>query len=510
MGLLRPDVYVEETLATNIPPSGPISPAGAFIGQSWKGPIVPTRVTSWQRYVQLFGGFPKADEGTFSYLHYAVNQFFANSGGECWVCRVVDTSPESTAAASAVSLVDHAGSPVDTLEVAAANPGTWGDKLYVGIVDRDAAAGRFDLSVYYGGTSDSYIVERWADLSMDPDDARYVESVINPSGRGSIYITVTDLLSATAAPNNRPTGVAGPFQLASGDNGADPADVDFTTTIQKFDAVLQPLVLAIPGQTSDTVTSAALQYAEGRRDIFVVIDPPAGTDVSTVTGTFQPSLTSTSFGALYYPWLYFNDAASVRSGVTRLLPPSGGVVGQVIATDRAVGPHKTPAGITTRVAGAVGLERTLTLEDFDNLNRAHVNAFRPGPNGGVIIMGGRTLVKTGADRYISVRRSVIYLRDALTRLTEFAVFQPNDPGLWSQITQRLTEFLLKFYAQGGLRGKTAAEAFYVKCDSETNPQSIIDSGEVHVEVGVAIQYPTEFVVIKLGQWEGGSSAQEVI
>jgi phage tail sheath protein FI len=53
--------------------------------------------------------------------------------------------------------------------------------------------------------------------------------------------------------------------------------------------------------------------------------------------------------------------------------------------------------------------------------------------------------------------------------------------------------------QGGLRGDTAAQAFYVKCDVENNPNESIAQGEVHIEVGVALQYPAEFVVINLSQ-----------
>jgi hypothetical protein len=52
---------------------------------------------------------------------------------------------------------------------------------------------------------------------------------------------------------------------------------------------------------------------------------------------------------------------------------------------------------------------------------------------------------------------------------------------------------------GGLRGANEADAFFIKVDSENNPQSTIEQGEVHIEVGVALQYPAEFVVINLSQ-----------
>jgi phage tail sheath protein FI len=44
---------------------------------------------------------------------------------------------------------------------------------------------------------------------------------------------------------------------------------------------------------------------------------------------------------------------------------------------------------------------------------------------------------------------------------------------------------------GGLAGSTASESFYVVCDSTIN--TVVQSGEVRMEVGVALQFPAEFV-----------------
>jgi phage tail sheath protein FI len=120
-------------------------------------------------------------------------------------------------------------------------------------------------------------------------------------------------------------------------------------------------------------------------------------------------------------------------------------------------------------------------------------------------MGSRTLKAGYADRYVPVRRSLIYLRKALTDLTTFAVFEPNDAVLWRRITASLEGFLTDYWSQGGLRGATPADAFFVKCDASTNPLIKVDNGEVNMEIGVALQRPAEFVVIKIGQYDGGST-----
>jgi hypothetical protein len=90
-------------------------------------------------------------------------------------------------------------------------------------------------------------------------------------------------------------------------------------------------------------------------------------------------------------------------------------------------------------------------------------------------------------------------------LSRFAVFEPNDWVLWNQITSVLTQFLNAFWQSGGLQGQSATDAYYVTCDSTTNTPQTIQQGIVQVDVGVALQYPAEFVVISIGQWAGGQS-----
>ena len=90
-------------------------------------------------------------------------------------------------------------------------------------------------------------------------------------------------------------------------------------------------------------------------------------------------------------------------------------------------------------------------------------------------------------------------------MSQFAVFEPNDERLWRRLVATLEGSLNNFWRQGGLRGGTPAEAFYVKCDAELNPQASIDNGLVNIEVGVALQRPAEFVVIKIGQFDGGTT-----
>jgi phage tail sheath protein FI len=88
------------------------------------------------------------------------------------------------------------------------------------------------------------------------------------------------------------------------------------------------------------------------------------------------------------------------------------------------------------------------------------------------------------------------------------VFEPNDYDLWQRIRRTISAFLVRQWRDGALFGATADEAFYVKCDAETNPAEMIDAGQVTCEVGIAPVKPAEFVVFRLAQYSGGTALTE--
>lgn len=417
----------------------------------------------------------------------------------------------ATPAIAVVTTTPGTPGGIATLDIVADNAGYWAggsgavagrDGLYIDITD--AGTDRFNIIVKLGGTTDQYVVERWTDLTLVPSDVRYAPALINaPAPGGSPFITVTDRSSATVAPANRPYAQAN-AALLGGVAGSAAGATELGNALPLFDYVDQPLTLNLPGHTGGAVTTA-INYAAARGDVFVVIDTPLGNDVTTVTGTFVSGLPVSSYGAVYYPWVQVADPASSAPGAMRTIPPGGAVCGQYAATDTTRGIFKTPAGINTRISGAVGVERKLSNTELDTLNPLGVNAIRQIPGAGVVIMGGRTLKTTGTDKYVAARRSLIYIRSSLLTSTRFALFEPNDSKLWLTIQAIINRFLLNFWQDGGLRGSSAEEAFFVKCDSELNTPQTIANGEVRIQVGVALQYPAEYVVFNIAQREVGST-----
>jgi phage tail sheath protein FI len=140
-----------------------------------------------------------------------------------------------------------------------------------------------------------------------------------------------------------------------------------------------------------------------------------------------------------------------------------------------------------------------------NSAAAPVNAIRFISGSGIVVMGARTLQAGYASMYVPVRRSLIYLEKALVDVTNFAIFEPNDTVLYRRLTAIVGSFLNNFWRQGGLRGATADQAFFVLCDTTNNTLQSVEAGQVNIQVGIALQRPAEFVVINIGQFDGGAT-----
>jgi phage tail sheath protein FI len=496
MAYQRPGVYVQETLNPIAPVVGPSSDSvAAFVGANDRGPTSPTLVTSWSQYVTQFGSWNTAASNN---LPIAVYLFFANGGSQAYVTRVVGSS----SAAATRTLTDRAATPLSTLVVNAKNQGTWGNNLNISIAD-STVAGLFDLIIYEGGNTTADVVERFTDLSMISTNSRYAIPTVNAL---SNYVVLTDSLSATAGNNKNPSVITNQ-SLATGANGSAITSGNISTALALYDTISQSLVLNVAGYTDATVVNSAISYAESRDDVFVVVDGVVDTVANQIT--LAASYTSSSLAAVYYPQIIISDPTlglGASSATTTTVGAGGAVIGLIASTDASRGVFKAPAGLTARIAGAVAVP-ALTNAELDSLNAAGapVNAIRFISGSGIVVMGSRTIKAGYVDRYVPVRRSLIYLRKAMVDLTQFAIFEPNDPGLWRRIDSALSGFLTNFWSQGGLRGNTPAEAFFVKVDAENNTQATIDNGEVHIEIGVALQRPAEFIIIKIGQFDGGTT-----
>ena len=410
----------------------------------------------------------------------------------------------------ATATVTAASRIVKLFDVDAVSDGTWGNSLNVkfengNVSYANGTHGTFNL-VVLDGTRE---IERWTEVTLDPDANRYVGTVVNTY---SNYIRLSNVSTHPALSANS-FDTSSTFDLSGGSNGSAIADSDYTTAVDLLDPIEGTLLLNAVGNTSGTVITALVNKAANRGDSFVIIDPSKAddtlSDIQTTAANFS-NQSNGGYAAHYAPALVMVDPAKTGPGALRTTFPGGAIAGLMVRTETQRSVAKAPAGYDADIRGAIGLVANLSNADIGTLydGNTPINAFKAVPGGGVVVYGARTLSRVATDKFIPVRRTLNHLKYNLKKITEFAVFQPNDPNLWSRINLVVSSFLGEFYRSGGLRGSNASQSFYVLCDSTNNTTVSIDQGIVNVEVGVALQYPAEFIVINLSQWTGGGNAVE--
>jgi hypothetical protein len=367
------------------------------------------------------------------------------------------------------------------------------------------------------------VVETHPNLTMENSNVTdYVESRINVGATRSRYIRVSE--APLVAGNNPPVRTALPIRLGSlpttdGTEGANDTPGDYIgneavqTGFHAFDSVDEINIVAAPGITIREVILEGMTYCENRRDCCFVGDVPQLETVTEVldfkngTGQYAGSQALNSkYGALYWPWIRIFDPVTGRP---MAMAPSGAVIGTYSATDVRRGVHKAPAGIDDGFLNTViGIEKVVTKGENDLLNPQGINVIRALPDAGIVIWGARTTSSDPEWKYVNVRRLFLFLEESIQDGTQWIVFEPNDPALWKTIVRNVSAFLRMQWLDGKLVGDTPEEAFFVKCDKETNPQESIDLGRVVTEIGVAPSKPAEFVVFRIAQWAGGAEVSE--
>lgn len=217
-----------------------------------------------------------------------------------------------------------------------------------------------------------------------------------------------------------------------------------------------------------------------------------GTDGEDALGAPQ---SPGGYTALYFPWIVMSDPVSGKK-VTQ--PPSGHMAGVWARVDANRGVHKAPAN--EPIQGALDLVRRVSRGEQEVLNPAGVNCIRYFPGEGIRVWGARTKAPEASEyRYVNVRRLTNMIKESVADGTRWVVFEPNDHTLWKSIRRDIGAFLTNVWRDGALLGTTPQQAFFVKCDEETNPPEVRDAGQVVTLIGIAPVKPAEFVVFKLMQ-----------
>jgi uncharacterized protein len=220
-------------------------------------------------------------------------------------------------------------------------------------------------------------------------------------------------------------------------------------------------------------------------------------------GGARPRTSDGGYGAFYFPWLLVRDPLPPpdNRSAYAYVPPSGHLAGIYARTDSARGVYKAPANEV--VVGALDLAYQVTRDEQGELNQNGVNCIRMFQRD-IRVWGARTLADAASEwRYVNVRRLFCMIEESIAQSTRWVVFEPNDVPLWKAIRRDVGAFLRLLWRDGALMGRTPDEAFFVKCDEETNPPESIDAGRVVVMIGIAPVKPAEFIIFRIGQHASG-------
>ncbi len=559
-----PGVYVEEIDRGSRPISGVSLSVAGFIGftEDVRGDaelFQPILVTNWSQYLEYFAkpgsdGFTDFD----AYLPFAIQGWFQNGGGRCWVTSIgtkLPGSPPPTPEETATQLPTSANKPSLSvnLRLPAADETaivSSTERIIVRIADstpkplpEDAPADAeppidtgefFKLTVMSGET----VLEEYEHLTMSSQVEAAIGDRAVTALEASEHITLEELPLASGPLSKRPAN--GIYEVAPPPYISPVSRVtrDITGSrderqgLQGIFEIDEVAMVAFPDlMKAYQVGLLDLEQVHGLMEMMIglcensfpgppyrmaVIDPPP---VKPSKG-FDPILPSqqkpqdvaswlsafnrrSMFGALYYPWI---KVANPRNGGRPIpVPPSGHMMGIWCRVDESRGVFKAPANETPR--GVLGLAYETNVREQELLNPLGINCIRnfANYNRGYLVWGARTLVDpTNVQwRYISVRRLLSYIEKAIEIGTQWVVFEPNDQDLWARVTRTVSNFLERLWREGALFGGSPAEAFYVKCDGELNTPETMMLGRLYVEIGVCPVRPAEFVIFRISQWAPG-------
>jgi hypothetical protein len=504
---LSPGVYVEEVEAGSRPIEGVGTAVAAFVGLAERGPFnSPTLVSNWTQFTSTFGEFVVG-----GYLAHAVYGYFMNGGGNCYIVRIGGADAEAQAK-----------------ELPASPQGILGNRYKAVALDADVAPGSIEVEIVGAGgeapTDDMFklLVKHGGQVVEEFDRAtvnrgkQNVATMVNAVSKvvrieevgsgaaekpaeGKVALVAPPAPAAVPAPSLTADDYVGDVSARTGFGGLEA--VDEVTMICVPDLMSAYQQGAVDLETVQAVQLGMIAHCEVMGDRLAVLDPPPGLNAQQIKEWLvDKARYDSKYAALYWPWIKVFDPATSQ---LTYVPPSGHVAGVWGRNDDTRGVHKAPANEVIR--GAVALETQITKTEHGLLNPVGINCIRSFPGGGIRIYGARTLSSDPSWRYLNVRRLFNYLEESILNGTQWVVFEPNDDALWARIRRTVSAFLVNEWRKGALFGLTPDEAFYVKCDRETNPAEGIDAGQVICEIGVAPVKPAEFVVFRLAQFSGGTS-----
>ena len=531
---------------------GPVTVGAAIIGPTVKGPVeVPTVVTSYSQYQNVFGTTLTSGSGVYTYFTSIAAYNYFNNGGESLLVARVTSGSFSSANATVYGESNTAAVTFETLAEGTLmnsssslnSDGSMDsgsvDNVRWEIVNRNTGSGTFDLLVRRGNdnTTEKVVLETWTDLSLDPLSTNYVAKRIGDQSFtyaadgtsyylqtagsypvASKYLRVSTVNSPTpnyldntgtaktAFTASIPLTTSGGFENAEGGvmagaNFYDTIDnsntqgvvgTDYTNMINLLSNTddYKFNILLTPGLYNAGYTSqvtSIISNTQNRGDNLYVLDLVKYGQAVTDV-TGQAKSRNTSYAASYWPWVQVIDPDTG----TQVWVPASTVMGGVFAYNDAVSdPWFAPAGINRGGLGqVVRPERKLAQSTRDTLYTSKVNPIASFPGTGVVVYGQKTLqTKASALDRVNVRRLLIAMKSFISQIANNLVFEQNSIATRNNFLAQVNPYL------EGIQQRQGLYAFKVVMDDSNNTADVIDRNQLVGQIYVQPTRTAEFIYL---------------
>ncbi|MEC7983793.1 MAG: phage tail sheath C-terminal domain-containing protein [Myxococcota bacterium] len=231
----------------------------------------------------------------------------------------------------------------------------------------------------------------------------------------------------------------------------------------------------------EALYSFFLRHCKEMNNRFLIMDVPRRLQddflLNWVRQFRNRNLTADSYGALYYPWLWNGDDVS---------PPGATVAGMYVRVEKShppLGIQWPPANVI--LYGVTHLDMELPWEYSREYLEAGINPIVLQGARGIVVFGARTLSLDPVLRFINSRRILNLVVEQVRKDTEWAVFEINNPHLWSVLSRDINYRLNTFWNAGLLTMSKDGSKYQVICSKENNPKHLLDSGQVNI--GIRLQ-----------------------
>jgi uncharacterized protein len=464
----KPGVYVHEISTLRLSVAGVETAIPAFVGYTEKAErvgdgtslhMVPTRITSFREYREMFGG-PKPERFSFT-----ITDTY-NSRGELsnrqFASKMSPDSPSPYKLFYSLQLYfSNGGGPCYILSV-----GTYDDAIEPGSIE--AGTGLLGGIRLLESSKEPTLIVFPDAVSLDTvqDYGAVVKEALAQCRRSRSRFTIIDKYDKNTNLSQ--------FRHAIGNSYLENGAAYFPFLRSTFNFEADKSSKDIRHEVKGTAPAHAANYADVR-------------DLAELEEK--------------HPQIYRSLVATTRREYV-VLPPSGALAGIYVKVDRNRGVWKAPANIVINAILEPITPITGVMQAHLNVDAAEgksINAIRSFHGRGTLVWGARTLAGNDNEwRYIPVRRMAMYVEESIRNATKFVVNEPNNNRVWLRVRIMIEQFLAELWHAGALAGNAQSEAFFVRIGlGESMSTQDVDQGRMIIEIGLAAMRPSEFIILRI-------------